>query len=285
MSPPRLGGRRAIVTGAARGIGLACARGVAEAGAAVLLVDRDDAAVEAATLALSAEGLQAAFYVADLVDPDAAEQVVEACVQAFGGVDILVNNAGIAARADFFDLTIEAFDAVLAINLRAPFRLTQAAARRMRDQGGGGAVVNISSINAILNGPDALAYCVSKGGLNQLTRSCAIALAPYGVRVNGVGPGTIETEMAAGFGLVGEAVRPVLERTPMARLGRPEEVAAVAVFLAGDGAAFVTGQTVYVDGGRLGLNYSLQHQPYAADAAPKVGMDVVREPRHGDITK
>jgi NAD(P)-dependent dehydrogenase (short-subunit alcohol dehydrogenase family) len=249
--------RRAIVTGAARGIGLACVRRLAEDGAAVLLVDLDHEAGEAAAAQLAAEGFQVTFFAADVARAEAASEVVDSCIARFGGVDILVNNAGIAPRADFFEVSAQDFDRVMAINLRAPFLLTQAAARRMRKQGSGGAVINVSSINAVLNGPESLGYCVSKGGLNQLTRNCAIALAPYGIRVNAVGPGTIVTEMAASFGLTGEGARAPLERTPMGRLGQPEEIAAVAAFLASDQASFVTCQTVYADGGRLGLNYSL----------------------------
>jgi NAD(P)-dependent dehydrogenase (short-subunit alcohol dehydrogenase family) len=260
---PNLAGRRAIITGGARGIGLACVRRFAAEGAAVLVVDLDVQAGEAVAAELKGQGATAAFHAADLSRPEAIEGVVEAAVEALGGIDILVNNAGVAPMSDFFELTAEGFDRVMAINLKAPFLLTQAAARRMREQGTGGAVVNLSSINAVLNGPTGLAYSVSKGGLNQLTRSCAIALAPYGVRVNAVGPGTISTELAAQAGLTGAGVRPVLERTPMARLGEAGEIAAVAAFLASDDASFVSGQTVYADGGRLGLNYSL---PVPADA-------------------
>ena len=257
----RLNGRRVIITGAGRGIGLACARRFAAEGASVLIVDRDASAGAAAVAELEGEGARAAFHLADLSSPEAIPGIVEAAVRALGGVDILVNNAGIAPTADFFELGQAEFDLVMAINLRAPFLLTQAAARRMREQGGGGAVINLSSINAVLSGPTSLSYAVSKGGLNQLTRNCAIALAPYGIRVNAVGPGTIATELAAQAGLTGEGVRPVLERTPMGRLGEASEIAAVAAFLASDDASFVSGQTVYADGGRLGLNYSLSPGP------------------------
>ncbi len=252
-----LQGRRAIITGAGRGIGLACARRFVAEGCAVLLVDLDGPAGEAATAELRGAGGKVVFHAADLSRVEAIPGIVQAAVEALGGVDVLVNNAGILGTADFFELTAEGFDRVIAVNLRAPFLLTQAVARRMRDQGTGGAVVNLSSINAVLNGPNSLAYSVSKGGLNQLTRSCAIALAPFGIRVNGVGPGTIATEMAALAGLTGAGVRPVLERTPMNRLGEAPEIAAVVAFLASDDASFVSGQTVYADGGRLGLNYSL----------------------------
>lgn len=252
-----LRGRRAIITGAGRGIGLACARRFAAEGAAVLVVDRDASAGAAAVADLEAYGVNAALHLADLSLPEAVSGVVDAAIQALGGVDILINNAGIAPTSDFFELEVAEFDRVMALNLRAPFLLTQAAARRMREQGTGGAVINLSSINALLNGPTSLSYSVSKGGLNQLTRNCAIALAPYGIRVNAVGPGTISTELAAQAGLTGSGVGPVLARTPMGRLGEASEIAAVAAFLASDDASFVTGQTVYADGGRLGLNYSL----------------------------
>ena len=253
----RLRDRRAIITGAARGIGLACARRFVAEGAEVLLVDLDAEAGAAVAADMAASGAKAVFHEADLSRTEVIPWVIEAAVRVLGGVDILVNNAGVAPMADFFELSHAEFDWVMAINLRAPFLLTQAAARRMREQGTGGSVINLSSINAVLGGPTSLSYCVSKGGLNQLTRNCAIALAPHGVRVNAVGPGTISTELAAGAGLTGAGVRPVLERTPMGRLGEAQEIAAVVTFLASDDASFVSGQTVYADGGRLGLNYSL----------------------------
>jgi len=252
-----LRGRRAIITGAARGIGLACAQRFVAEGAAVLLVDMDAEAGAAVAADLIGQGARAAFHAADLSRPDAIAGIVEAASATFGGVDILVNNAGVAPMADFFELSQAEFDRVMMINLRAPFLLTQAVAKRMRSQATPGAVVNLSSINAVLNGPTSLSYCVSKGGLNQLTRNCAIALAPYGIRVNAVGPGTIVTDMAAKAGLTGDQARPVLERTPMGRLGQAAEIAAVVTFLASDNASYVSGQTVYADGGRLGLNYSL----------------------------
>jgi NAD(P)-dependent dehydrogenase (short-subunit alcohol dehydrogenase family) len=252
-----LQGRRAIITGAARGIGLACARRFAAEGAGVLVVDRDAEAGAAAVAEIAATGVSTAFHQADLALPESVPAIIAAAERGLGGVDILINNAGIAPTADFFELDAVEFDLVMAINLRAPMLLTQAAARRMRAAGTGGAVVNLSSINAVLGGPTSLSYSVSKGGLNQLTRACAIALAPFAIRVNAVGPGTIETELAAAAGLTGQGVRPVLERTPMGRLGQAEEIAAVAAFLASDQASYVTGQTVYADGGRLGLNYSL----------------------------
>ena len=255
--PGRLQGRRAIITGAARGIGLACAQRLAAEGAHILLTDIDVPAGEAATAGLTDQGVRAAFHTADVSQPDSIPGIVQAAVEALGGVDILINNAGIAPQADFFELSQSDYERVMAINLTAPFLLTQAAARRMRDAGAGGVVINLSSVNALLNLPDRLAYCVSKGGLGQLTRNCAIALAPWGIRVNAIGPGTIATEMAVGDGLPDEALRAVLARTPLGRLGQPAEIAAIAAFLASDDASYMTGQTLYADGGRLGLNYTV----------------------------
>jgi glucose 1-dehydrogenase len=253
----RLAGRRAIITGAARGIGYACVRRLLEDGASVLLVDIDAEGGKAAVARLSGDNQQkpAHFHAADLTQPALIDGIVEAAIDTLGGVDILINSAGVAPRADFFALSLEDYQHVMAINLTAPFLLTQAAARRMKSQGGGGAVLNLSSVAAVVNLPDRLGYCVSKGGLNQLTRNCALALAPFGIRVNAIGPGTIETELVTGSGLTPQALTRILSRTPLGRLGQPEEIAALAAFLVSDDASYVTGQIVYADGGRLGLNY------------------------------
>ena len=160
--------------------------------------------------------------------------------------------------AEFLDLDEADFDRVLAVNLKSMFLCGQAAARRMVKQGRGGAIVNLSSVNAVLAIPNQVPYVVSKGGINQLTRVMAVSLAPHGIRVNAIGPGTIATDLAKKAVLGSEeAKRRILSRTPMGRLGEPEEVAAVAAFLASDDASYLTGQTIYPDGGRLGLNYTM----------------------------
>ncbi|MCE7878946.1 MAG: SDR family oxidoreductase, partial [Betaproteobacteria bacterium PRO3] len=187
-----------------------------------------------------------------------ADALVALAVEAFGGVDILVNNAGITHAAEFLDLDEADFDRVIAVNLKSMFLCGQAAARRMVVQRRGGAIINLSSVNAVLAIPNQVPYVVSKGGINQLTKVMAIALAPHDIRVNAIGPGTIATELAKKAVLGSdEAKRRILSRTPMRRLGEPGEVASVAAFLASDDASYLTGQTIYPDGGRLGLNYTV----------------------------
>ena len=254
----RLRGKVALVTGAGQGIGLACARALAREGASVVLAERDEAAGQAAAQSLAGEGLPAAFVRCDVSRKAQMDAAVAAAVKAFGRLDILVANAGIVHAAEFLDLEEADFDRVLAVNLKGVFLAGQAAARQMVKQGAGGAIVNMSSVNAVLAIPNQVPYVVSKGGINQLTKVMALSLAPHGIRVNAIGPGTILTELAKTAVLGNrEAERRILSRTPMGRMGEPEEVAAVAVFLASDEASYLTGQTIYPDGGRLSLNYTV----------------------------
>ncbi|MFN3401861.1 MAG: SDR family NAD(P)-dependent oxidoreductase, partial [Ferrovibrio sp.] len=176
----------------------------------------------------------------------------------FGRLDIIVNNAGIARTQQFLDITEEDFETVLGINLKGAFFGTQAAARQMIAQGSGGVVINMSSVNALLSIPTLSTYAMSKGAMNQLTTTAAVALAPHNIRVVGIGPGTILTELVAQQIMTSDAARKsVLSRTPIGRCGEPSEVASVASFLASEDASYVTGQTVYVDGGRMILNYTV----------------------------
>ena len=254
----RLRGKVALVTGAGQGIGFACARALAREGASVMLAERDEAAGTAAAKALSEEKHQAAFVRCDVSRKVEMDAAVAEAVKAYGRLDILVANAGIVHAAEFLDLEEADFDRVLAVNLKGMFLAGQAAARQMVKQGSGGAIVNMSSVNAILAIPNQVPYVVSKGGINQLTKVMAMSLAPHGIRVNAIGPGTILTELAKTAVLGNrEAERKILSRTPMGRMGEPEEVASVAVFLASDEASYLTGQTIYPDGGRLALNYTV----------------------------
>lgn len=254
----RLRDKVALVTGAAQGIGLACARAFAREGAKVVLADRDAEGAASAAAALAQDKLAAAAVGCDVSRKREVDDAVAFAVGTFGRLDVLVANAGIVHAAEFLDLAEEDFDRVLAVNLKGVFLAGQAAARQMVRQGGGGAIVNMSSVNAVLAIPNQVPYGVSKGGINQLTKVMAMSLAPHRIRVNGIGPGTILTELARKAVLGNrEAERKILSRTPMGRMGEPDEVAAVAVFLASDEASYLTGQTIYPDGGRLALNYTV----------------------------
>jgi NAD(P)-dependent dehydrogenase (short-subunit alcohol dehydrogenase family) len=256
----RLSGKVAIVTGGAKGIGRAIVERYLAEGASVMIADVDAAAGEAAVDALAESG-SVAFMHTDVSDSADVERLVAACEARFSKIDILVNNAGIVHKADFLDLAEADFDRVLRVNLKGAFLCGQAVARRMVDAvkrgDAPGTIVNMSSVNAVFALPDQVGYSVSKGGLNQLTKTMALSLAPYGIRVNAIGPGSIMTELLAAVASDEGAKARILSRTPLGRIGDPSEIASVATFLASDDASYVTGQTIYADGGRLGLNYTV----------------------------
>ena len=257
----KLAGRVAVITGAAQGIGAACARLFAQLGARLVLGDVNEAGVAAVATQIADGGGEAASRRADVGLKADCDALIAEAVTRFGSIDILVNNAGIVHAADFLELAEEDFDRVLRVNLKGAFLCAQAAARRMvaqpaRANGERGVVVNLSSVNAVVAIANQIPYSVSKGGLNQLTKVMALALAPQGIRVMGIGPGSIATEMLQAAVLTNEAARQrIMSRTPLGRLGAPEEIAQVAAFLASDEASYLTGTTVYPDGGRLALNY------------------------------
>ena len=254
----RLAGKCAVVTGAANGIGLACARRLAADGAAVALADVNAELGEAAAKQLRDEGARAIFVATDVTQRAAIEALVNRAVDEYGRLDIMLNNAGVALTAPVLEMSDEIFDKVLSTNLRSAFIGTQLAARQMVSSGRGGVIINMSSVNALLAIPGLAAYACSKGALNQLTKVAAIELAPHKIRVVAIGPGTILTDLAKQSVMGDDAARrKILARTPIGRAGEPEEVASVASFLASDDASYITGQTIYPDGGRMALNYTV----------------------------
>ncbi|HEY4957393.1 MAG TPA: SDR family NAD(P)-dependent oxidoreductase [Caldimonas sp.] len=254
-------GRAVVVTGAGNGIGAACARLFGASGAQTALWDVDEAAATAIARAIDPGGQRARAWRCDVARSSDVAAALQATLAAFGRVDILINNAGIFRAADFLDIAEDDWDAVLDVNLKGAFLVGQAVARVMAESGGG-AIVNMSSVNGVTAIPGIASYNASKGGIDQLTRAMALALADRGVRVNAVAPGTIATELAQKAVLgSAEATARIMSRTPLRRLGDPDEVASVCAFLASDAASYMTGTVVYVDGGRLALNYTVPPLP------------------------
>jgi glucose 1-dehydrogenase len=253
----KLSGKVAVITGAARGIGKACAARFLGDGVKVVISDIDGEAL-ASTAAELGRPDDLLMVTADVAKRSDIDALVATAVKAFGRLDIMVNNAGVARNRDFLEISEQEFDDVIAINLKGALFGVQAAAKQMIAQGGGGVIINMSSVNALLAIPTLATYAISKGGMKQLTSVAAVALAPHRIRVVAVGPGTILTDMvSSAIFSSDEARRGVLSRTPIGRGGEPGEVAAVVAFLASDDASYITGQTIYPDGGRLVLNYTV----------------------------
>ena len=253
-----LGKKVCLITGGAQGIGEACARLFLEQGAKVVIVDIQSERGQSLASQLQQLGHEILFIASDIGNKIEVDAVIKKVIAQHGRLDVLVSNAGIFKAAPFLEVSESDFDEVLRVNLKGAFLMGQAAARVMKDQGGG-AIVHMSSVNGVLAIPEIASYNVSKGGLNQLTRAMALALADDGIRVNAVAPGTIATELASKAVLTSEEARnKILGRTPMKRLGDPSEVAHVVAFLASDAASYITGEVITVDGGRMALNYTVK---------------------------
>lgn len=251
----------AIITGGAKGIGLACAERLARDGAKVIIADVDESEGETSCEAIRTAGGQASFIHCDVGKKLDVRNMVAAVVDMHERIDILINNAGIIAGGDFLEISEKDFDRVIKVNLKGAFLVGQTVARQMVAQlesgGEPGSIINMSSVNAVLAIPTQVPYTVSKGGIDQLTKVMALSLAPHGIRVNAIGPGSIMTDILRAVANDKEANDRIMSRTPLGRIGEPEEIASIAAFLASKDASYITGQTIYADGGRMPLNYTV----------------------------
>ncbi len=246
----RLEGKRALVTGSGRGIGRAIAIRLAREGAEIAINDLHIEGEARQTLAeVEAAGRRGILIRADLAHADEARRLVEEAVRQLGSLDILVNNAGIEKRSPFVEVSEQDYDTVLHVNLKGAFFTSQAFARHLIGTKRPGKIINISSVHEELPFPGYASYCASKGGLQLLTRDLAVELGPHGITVNGIAPGAIATEINRSLLDDKPRVERLLKQIPLGRMGKPEDVAALAAFLASSDADYVTGSTYYVDGG------------------------------------
>lgn len=254
----KLEGKVAAVTGGDQGIGRAIVLRMAEEGADVALCYRSNRAGGDEVVGIvKKSGRKAIAVQADVSKVEDGQTFVAETVKQLGAVDILVNNAGLERRADFWDVTESDYDLVLNVNLKGPFFVTQAFVKHRMQAKSGGKVINISSVHEELPFPHFASYCASKGGLKMMTRDLAIELAPLGITINSVAPGAIETPINKNLLNDPAKLKPLLENIPLNRLGKPEDVAGIVLFLASADADYVTGTTYFVDGGLL-WNYHEQ---------------------------
>jgi glucose 1-dehydrogenase len=238
------------VTGSSKGIGRAIAERFALEGADVAInYNSDPGGADEAVAAARASGVRAVAIQADLGTVTGVRTLVARAIEALGRIDVLVNNAGVEKHAPFWEVTEADYDKVLDVNLKGVFFTTQAVVEQLRQQRRGGRIVNVSSVHEELPFPNFAAYCASKGGLKMLTRNLAVELGPLGITVNSIAPGAIATPINTALLNDPEKLRSLTGQIPLGRLGRPEDVAGLAVFLASDDAQYVTGSTYVVDGG------------------------------------
>jgi glucose 1-dehydrogenase len=240
-----------IITGATKGIGLACAEEFAKEGSKVVLSGRTESLGEEAAERIRAGGGDAEFVRCDISQNAQIQNLVKKTLEKYGRIDVVVNNAGVNHSANFFDISEEDWDWVMSVDLKGTFLLSQAAAKVMVSQGIQGVIINMSSVMAVMALADQVPYCAAKGGVNQLTKSMAIALGDYGIRVNAIGPGPVLTDLMQRVVHNKEKEVELLSRLPLGRIAECREIATVAVFMASDDSSFFTGQCVYPDGGRM----------------------------------
>jgi len=256
--PGRLAGKVALVTGASSGIGQAIAERLAGEGANVV-IDYTGAIAGAQTTLdqVQAAGGKAIIVAGDITKPADTQNLIDQAWQQLGGCDILVNNAGVEKEAAFWDITEADYDFVLDVNLKGAFFLTQAFVRRLRDAKKPGRVINISSVHEDMVFPNFATYCASKGGMRMLMRDLAVELGPLGITVNNIAPGAIATPINTALLNDKPKLDALLANIPLGRMGKPEDVASLAAFLASDEAGYITGSTYVVDGGLM-RNYHEQ---------------------------
>ena len=248
----KLQNKVAIITGSASGIGQGIALRFASEGAAVVVdyVGKPGTADQTLNLIKQAGG-RAIAVESDISNPAQVQALIDTTVKTFGKLDIFVNNAGIEFKYPFTEFPVEQFQKIIAVNLIGPFLCCQAAAKQMIKQGGGGRLINISSIHEDIPMPTNAPYCATKGGLRMLTRTIAVELAPHQITVNNIGPGAIYTPIDADVEANPELEKALMAEIPLGRWGKPQDVAAVAAFLASDEGAYCTGATFFVDGGMM----------------------------------
>jgi glucose 1-dehydrogenase len=239
----------AVVTGASSGIGRAIALAFAREGAAVAVNYARNA--EGAESTVKEIGERAFAVQADVSKPEDVKNLIGQAVQRFGRLDVMVNNAGVEHKMPFLETPLEVWEEVIAVNLRGPWLGCQEAARQLVAQGGPGRIINVSSVHEDLPMPTNSPYCAAKGGLRMLTRTIAVELAPHDITVNNIAPGAIETPMDAPLEEHPRQMEELLSEIPLGRMGKPEEVASLALYLASDASAYVTGSTFFVDGGMI----------------------------------
>ena len=256
--PARLAGKVALVTGASSGIGQAIAIRLASEGANVVIDYTGQIAGAQATLdQVHAAGGNAIIVSGDITKPSDTQNLIDQAWQQLGGCDILVNNAGVEKGAAFWDVTEADYDFVLDVNLKGAFFLTQAFVRRLRDAKKPGRVINISSVHEDMVFPNFATYCASKGGMRMLMRNLSVELGPLGITVNNIAPGAIATPINTALLNDKPKLNALLANIPLGRMGKPEDVASLAAFLASDEASYITGSTYVVDGGLM-RNYHEQ---------------------------